>query len=247
MDFEIYCHDLINPPAHDRDCNINLDVTNTTLIQFVKKRATTTAGTRYLLTIPHPGSAGFTSYERYEFNNFILAFNLVLERVCVTSKYSNFSMLSRQDVHVTVTHSARIEERTILEAFRNLQKFKMSEIKSISSLPENNLKKSPQNYSNAMEQEHLVLKFRDLFTALEVCTNMDGDDRRNGPFDNEVSNLSGTDPNTVNRWRLLYNRVKHEDQDQKDINLLHDSEKGLSQQVTALRNVIRGILLSRLK
>jgi hypothetical protein len=118
-------------------------------------------------------------------------------------------MPSRQDVHVTVIHSARIGEGTILEAFRNLQKFKMSEIRSNSYLPENNLKKSLQNYSNAMEQEHLVLKFRDLFTALEVCTNMDGGDRRSDVFDNEVSNLSGTDPNTVKRWRRLYNRVKH--------------------------------------
>lgn len=53
----------------------------------------------------------------------------------------------REDVHVTVTYSAKVEEGTILEAFRNLQRFKMSQIKSNSSLRENNLKKSLQNGS----------------------------------------------------------------------------------------------------
>jgi len=44
MDFEfgaiVYCHDLINPPAHDRDCDINLDITNSVLIQITKEKLT---------------------------------------------------------------------------------------------------------------------------------------------------------------------------------------------------------------
>src|SRR5215467_501631 len=144
MDFEIsipvYCHDLINPPSQDRNCDIRLDVTNGTLIQFVRE-GPTHAGTRYLLKIPHAKSTGFTSYEQHIFNyeiiNLILAFNLSLERVCMTSRSSEFSQHSvtpektlpssnvtrtnnivfvgiieesvtiREDVHVTVTHSAK--------------------------------------------------------------------------------------------------------------------------------------------
>lgn len=240
MEFEIsksvYCDDLINPPAHDRKCSINLDVANTVLIQFIKENRTN-AGTRYLLRLPQAKSTGFTSYEQnivsHEFDNLILAFNLVLERVCTTSKSSEFAMDSitfkkrlqssnvrrignkvivditdgnidiREDVQVTVIHSAKVEERTILEAFHNLQKLRMFQINGNSSIRENNLKKSLQNYSNAMEEENMVLKFRDLFTALEVCININGIERKDGPFDNEVSNLSGTSPNTVERWRLF--------------------------------------------
>jgi hypothetical protein len=40
-----------------------------------------------------------------------------------------------------------------------------------------------------MEQECMVLKFRDLFTALEVCANIDGIERKDVAFDKEVSKL----------------------------------------------------------
>lgn len=129
------------------------------LIQFIKENRTN-AGTRYLLRLPQAKSTGFTSYEQnivsHELDNLILAFNLVLERVCTTSKSSEFAMRSsitlkrlqsssnvrrignkvivditdgnidiREDVQVTVIHSTKVEERTILEAFHNLQKLRM--------------------------------------------------------------------------------------------------------------------------
>jgi hypothetical protein len=155
-------------------------------------------------------------------------------------------LLFREDVHATVIHSAKVEEKTILEAFRKLQKFRMSQININSPLRENNLKKSLQNYSSAMEEESMVLKFRDLFTGLEVCTNIDGIERKDATFDKQVSNLSGTNPNTVNRWRLFYNRIKHADRRQKDIDIIYNSERDLPEQPMTLRNVVRGILLTKL-
>jgi hypothetical protein len=97
MEFEIsiavYCHDLINPPARDRNCDINLDITNPALIEF-KREKPTNAATRYLLRIPQAESTGFTSYEQqtvsHQIDNLILAFNLVLERVCMTDRSSEF-------------------------------------------------------------------------------------------------------------------------------------------------------------
>jgi hypothetical protein len=93
ISIEVYCHDLINPPAHDRDCDINLDVTNPALIEF-KKENQANAVTRYSLRIPQAESTGFTSYEQHivshEIDNLILAFNLVLERVCMTNRSSEF-------------------------------------------------------------------------------------------------------------------------------------------------------------
>jgi hypothetical protein len=284
MDFEfsssVYCHDLINPPAHDRDCDINLGVTKSALIQFTKETLTH-AGTKYLLRIPHAEAGGFTSDEQHivshEFDNLILAFNLVLERVCVTRRSSEFSeqstipkkvlqsanvtrtdskvfveiidenIVSHDSVHATVTHSAEVEERAILEAFRNLQRFNMFQINENSSLRENNLKKSLENYSNAMEENNIILKFRDLFTALELCVNIDGNEKTGPAFDDKANKLYGINLSTVSNSREFYNRVKHVDRSQTDIDNRYMVENGLPQQLTALRNDVGRILISELK
>ena len=112
-DFElsacVYCHDLINPPTHDRSCDINLEVTNGGLIQFTKQKLTN-AGTEYLLKIPHAKSIGLTGSEHvvsHEFDNLILAFNLALERVCMMrrggAEFSNPSIPKKTSHSVDVT------------------------------------------------------------------------------------------------------------------------------------------------
>jgi hypothetical protein len=98
-----------------------------------------------------------------------------------------------------------------------------------------------------MEGNSMISKFKELFTALELCANIDGKDRRGLDLDEEVSKLSGTNPKTVEKWRWFYNRVKHADLDQKDIDSHYDAERDLPQQLTALRNTVREILLSKLK
>ena len=107
------------------------------------------------------------------------------------------NIVNRDSVHTTVTHSAEVEERAILEVFRNLQRFNMFQISENSSLRENNLKKSLENYSNAMEENNIILKFRDLFTALELCVNIDGNEKTGPAFDDKANKLYGINLSTV--------------------------------------------------
>ena len=37
---DVFCHDLINPPARDRTVDIHLELTSPNLINFTKKGAT---------------------------------------------------------------------------------------------------------------------------------------------------------------------------------------------------------------
>lgn len=281
MNFElsgnVYCHDLINPPASDRSCDINLELENRGQIQLIKEQLTNT-GTKYLLKIPYAKSIGFTSSElhtvSYEFENLILAFNLVLDRVCMTSRLAEFSKQTitpekalhsvevtrteqkiivkiieeniniHDEVHATVIHSAKVEEKKIIDAFHLLQKTNLTRTNKNFSIRENNLKKSIENYSNAMDDKSKVLKFRDLFTAFELYVNSDGVDRKGDLFDNTASTIFGSQPNKVKEWRELYNRVKHADRNRQDINTYYKTERILSEELKVLRTSLQGTLLS---
>jgi hypothetical protein len=91
MDFElnahVYCHDLINPPAPNRDVNITLELRNQNVIELTKA-APLSSECVYSLAIKDPQSMGFTSNGastfKTQFDNLLLAFNLLLPRVCVS-------------------------------------------------------------------------------------------------------------------------------------------------------------------
>ena len=87
-----------------------------------------------------------------------------------------------------------------------------------------------------MEENNIILKFRDLFTALELCVNIDGNEKTAPAFDDKANKLYGINLITVSNWREFYNRVKHVDRSQTDIDNRYKVENSLPQQLTALRN-----------
>jgi hypothetical protein len=91
---DVFCHDFINPPARDRGVDIDLELTNPNLIDFTKKGATSSE-TVYSLKIRDTQSAGFRNTEEdsveAELNNLLLAFNLLLPRVCLNTHSEKFS------------------------------------------------------------------------------------------------------------------------------------------------------------
>ena len=103
MDFElkalVFCHDLINPPAPDRDVKITLKLKNSKLIEFTKG-ATSFSESVYGVDIRDPQSVGFTTNDKSpfetQFDNLILAFNLSLSRVCISVQSPKFSSFDRR-------------------------------------------------------------------------------------------------------------------------------------------------------
>ena len=91
---DIYCHQLINPPAHDRRCNIDLQLSKSDgLIEFQRKYLTSPESV-YSIRLCNIQQLGFTSTEQHalehEFRNLILACNLVIQRTCITDKKVEF-------------------------------------------------------------------------------------------------------------------------------------------------------------
>jgi hypothetical protein len=87
---DIYCHQLINPPAHDRSCNIDLQLSKSDgLIEFERKYLTSSESV-YSIRLSNIQQVGFSSTEQHaldhEFRNLILAYNLVIQRTRITDK-----------------------------------------------------------------------------------------------------------------------------------------------------------------
>ena len=95
----VFCHDLINPPAPDRDVKITLKLKNNKLIEFTKGVASSSESV-YSVDIKDPQSVGFTTNGKSpfesQFDNLILAFNLSLSRVCISVASPKFSSFDRR-------------------------------------------------------------------------------------------------------------------------------------------------------
>lgn len=118
----------------------------------------------------------------------------------------------------------------------------------VSSVQENNLKNSLESYSTAMEENNKTIKFRDLFTALEKVTDIDGNQIIEDAFDKKVITLYAVNPTNVKDWRLFYNRIKHaQRRNSKDINKYYTGQEKLPETLPAIRKCVQNILLSKLK
>lgn len=285
MDFEleadVSCHDLINPPARGRNFNVDIQLINASFI-YLKKKGATESGTTYSLNTSHPLTVGFTTSEEpiflTEFENLLLAFNLILFRICVTSssqfsKYnikhkilnpkSKYAVIKKDNkvfvniiedhilvsdsVNATVPLSATLEERNVIEVFQKLQKMKRFKINRQSSIQDNNLNNSLENYEKAMLDTNKISKFMHLFIALELVTNINGNNLTGSCLNNEVNNLSKVSRKSVEQWREFYNRTKHTQRNKQDIDKFYNGEKDLPDNLISIRKCVKTILLSELK
>lgn len=89
----LFAYEFINPPAHDRQFNIELKITNSRGILRLTKESTGFQ-TSYLLEILKPTEIGFTTTESSVLNkdlkNLLLAFNLALSRIVFITTKSEF-------------------------------------------------------------------------------------------------------------------------------------------------------------
>ena len=106
---DIYCHQLVNPPGHDRSCNIDLQLSNS-WTKFERKYLTSSESV-YSIRLSNILQLGFTSTEQraleHEFRNLILACNLVIQRTCITDKNVEYLLLLLVFPHEEMMHIAR--------------------------------------------------------------------------------------------------------------------------------------------
>lgn len=98
MDFtferHVYCHDLVNPPAQNHSCDVDLKLTNSSGLISIERVETDSAESAYLITVPSGNNLGFKRTEQadleVDFANLVLGFNLTQERICMNFKRGHY-------------------------------------------------------------------------------------------------------------------------------------------------------------
>jgi len=105
IETSVFVHDLTNPPAEDRSCNIDLTIVGSKHRIVLTKRDVD-AQTEYVLRVPVASSIGLTSLDQRDneqaIRDLVLALNLDLKRVCVSVVRGE---LSGAEVRVTPSES----------------------------------------------------------------------------------------------------------------------------------------------
>jgi hypothetical protein len=220
-----------------------------------------------------------------EFTNLVLAFNLVQENICVTYRKAEFPSyevepkLARAKTHITkenqgyyvksedivalkdeshntVHLSLNIEEQKMLEIFRKIQKLRRFERKGISNLPEINLIGALGLFESGMGEFLTLLKFKHLFNALELITNVTGTDLKRDKFDREAEKIihssqtgltCSINKTTIKDWREFYNRIKHVQKDTEDIKTYYEGMNTIGRKLLSLRGSLNKIFLDKIK
>jgi hypothetical protein len=101
-----------------------------------------------------------------------------------------------------------------------------------------------------------LLKFKQLFNALELVTNMTGTDWKGGDFVREVDKILHSSHSGLTRsinktdvktWREFYNRIKHLQKDTDDIRMYYEGMDTLGGTLSSLRGSLNEILLDKIK
>jgi hypothetical protein len=212
-----------------------------------------------------------------EFQNLILALNINLRRVCVTREDIRFlqgginikppesrantekdgnrttvtieeTIVFRDEVHTSVGLSEKISCQEVIHTFQKLQHLTRFNTNKARSLELSNFIKALREYGDAMSALSRPVKFKHLFNALELVSNIDGSAREKENFDSRVASLSGVKREDIREWREFYNRTKHVDKHSTDVHKYVTGMKGIgSKYILPLRSCCNGILSSVLQ
>jgi hypothetical protein len=210
-----------------------------------------------------------------EFGNLLLTFNLLLNRVCVLGTYTSFpefditpdnpesqshvekkgntykvslidSIVIRDSIFVEIGTKENIEEYQIAHLFNKIQRCGRLDINYGSNIQMANLSRSFSEYEEAMSNFETLYKFKYLFNSLEYSINIDGTYRKDDEFDSLYESLVKVPNTKLVDWRGLYNRCKHPQRNQADVNKYFNGIENLADYILALRNNCSDLLLQRL-
>ena len=141
-------------------------------------------------------------------------------------------------IHESISRSIgfkdELDENKVLEILSKIRK--INDGTAQSSLKLNDFQKSLNEYDVAMESIELLGIFKHLFSSLELSTNCDDHDDRNGQkLDAEINRITGIDLSTIKDWRNFNSRTKHKDIHSNDERLYQEGLKQLGGKIIKLR------------
>lgn len=200
-----------------------------------------------------------------EFRNLLLTFNLLLNRVCILGIYTSFpefditpdnpefqsqvekkgnmyevslmdSIVIKDSIFVEIGTKENIEEHQITHLFNKMRRSGRLDINYDSDIQLANLSRSFSEYEEAMLNFETLYKFKYLFNSLEYSINIDGKYRKDDEFDSFYESLVKVPNTKLADWRSLYNRCKHPQRNQADMNKYFNDIQNLADYILALRN-----------
>lgn len=277
--FQLYAHDLRNPPGEGTFCDIALKLVNSTgRLNLTKVKPG--FQTFYWLFIPEAHSLRLLSSEQNKIDlfqdNLILAANLLLHKTALSTRKSELNEPqveykqqksegiteeTPEGKHVTITETItvtdkfevmigfteEIDENMWVSLLQKINEACITKLQNNAIMKLVNLKKSFNEYRNAMEvvSDRLII-FKHLFNSLELATNFDGKDRKGLDLDNEVLRIANLQASEVRDWRHLYDRAKHVDRRTEDMATFMEGIKRLSDYLIPLRLATQTVILDRL-
>lgn len=277
----VYCHDIAHPPTEHRGSDIALILTGSDSMIHLKRIPQSNRDnsfvTQYSMVIFDPLSVGFTSDDRNtidrELRNLLLAFNLLLSRICILGTYTSFSDLdieptilesqshgekigNRYEVHLSESITVRddifaeigvkdsVDDTQVINLFNKLQRSERFELNPNSTKQDINLDKSLSEYEQAMSNLEIEYKFKHLFNSLEYSTNINGEKLKYG-FDSLYTDLVKSPAMDVTQWRTLYNRTKHVQENSNHVKAYINGLQNSRGYVSELRKSCRDMILRR--
>lgn len=271
----IYVSDTSNPPLPDRTTDAEIILKNSKNIRLTDW-ARTGHISQYTMKIVNPKELDLNDMEQSTiegfFNDVILSCNLLMRygamRIHGTSM-SRFQTkivkekpnsptieknesISKISWNETSTHSTSYmlgvsfkEEIDELEIQKNLRAIQHID-SSKSELNLNDLKKSLGTYQIAISGLDRLAIFKNLFNALELACNCDGEDRNVDKLAKMISSIMHEKESNVEAWGKFNARTKHVDRNQKDEQTYKDGMDSLPSWITPLRFAVQKIIISRL-
>lgn len=273
----VYIHSTTNPPLPDRSVDAEIKIrnsnqfilTNWARAQHQTQYTLKIIDPKSICNIKQ----GQTEMEKF-YENVLLTFNLLMRSGAMIIQRTDMSkieiirkkLLPRKSMITETESGARIELNETLEItdschitmgfIETLDEDKIIDIlRKIANLESNSsctikiqdLKKSLDEYKNAMGNFNRLGIFKSLFSALELATNCDNHDRKGIELDAEIFSSTSHPLNDIKEWRELNSRTKHIDKDTNhEAKYIHGMEK-LPSYLEPLRETTRKTILKRLQ
>jgi hypothetical protein len=156
------------------------------------------------------------------------------------------TVIITEKVEVMMEFAEEIDENRLISLLQQINRVSITKLQNNTPMELVNLKKSFNEYRNAMSVFDRLMIFKHLFNSLEFATNSDGMDRTGPNLDNEVAKITNLQTSDVCEWRQFYDRAKHVDRKGKDLTTFIEGMKNLPNFLVPLRLATQAVIFARI-
>lgn len=146
-------------------------------------------------------------------------------------------------VQITAKNEIKLDEQEIIDYGKRLCNFGIFESKTLAK--DENIKEAIEEYLVALETHDPHSCYNHLYRALEKAVNVK-ENLIGSNFDLEASNLTGINQSSIKELRICYNRMKHTQKNESEINKIKECISNLSGSLFILKMATDKAILKRI-